>query len=172
VQFRFLLTVDVFDQSASPGNLRDDIFRAATAVLPPRSLLQLEPILDGAPVFPAICTACRTVVNSASEAIDHFGVCRGLRELEQPGSSTRQCARHPRCYKPDGHRPPCERWGGLACGPLPGDIVHAESPKSALWWLMGPEAFWRERPPYLVVGLWGMVGWLWLAFMLLKLQAS
>ena len=42
------------------------------------------------------------------------------------------------------------------------------APKSARWSLSDSAAFWRKRPPYVVVWLWGSLGWLLLALKLLN----
>lgn len=43
-----------------------------------------------------------------------------------------------------------------------------QAPKPARVALMGPRAFWRFRPPYVVVCGWGLLGWLFSAFILMN----
>lgn len=77
----------------------------------------------------------------------------------------------PSCHHSAHHDRVCGFRPGLnlpACLCTAMDFEYQTPPKSARWSLTGPNAFWRERPPYVVVLLWGAVGWLFLAHKLLK----
>jgi hypothetical protein len=63
----------------------------------------------------------------------------------------------------------------LVCGfrPSPHDAACLctamdSPPKSARWPLTGLAPFWRRRPPYVVVFIWGALGWWFVAWNLLK----
>lgn len=112
------------------------------ALFPVNAVPECPPQPAPGPPSPVAILACKKC--GATTDVHH--VC------EVPSASPDQCKLERRCYKPDGHRPPCEPWGGGSFS----------DPKSARGWLNRIPTLGALTPLHLVVcaALLVLIGWL------------